>query len=384
MKRGSIWRSKVSIPIAIAVLVATIAGCAQPAPTPTPTQAPKAAPTKEAKPEAKQSTPVPKEATPVAKQAEPAKPAAKKELTKLRIPYSAIGGGYAPLWVTKEKGLFEKYGLDVEMPYIASSAPLIQSMLAGEISMAGGGGSAVVASGVEGSDVVLIASMSDLMVLGLYTSPSIQRIQDLKGKTAGVTRFGSATDFGTRNTLKKFGLEPDKDVSIVQMGGVPEIRAGLESGAIQASVFGPPDSFVAKKAGVRELLTFRELDIPYPLYAVVARKSFLAANRETAMNAMKALVEGIAVVKKDKDFTISVIAKYAKIEDKEVLEDTYQIHAHEVLSNAPYVSVKQVETVLEELAQRNPKAKEAKPEAFFDNSLVKELDDSGFIKKLYN
>ncbi|MBI2953605.1 MAG: ABC transporter substrate-binding protein [Chloroflexi bacterium] len=375
MKRSRDSRKRLLASIFSGILVISFLGCSQPA-APTSTVAPKATAAREAKPEATAAKPVAKEAKP-----QEAKPAPK--LTKLTVPYTAIGGGMTTLWVAKEKGLFEKYGLDVELSYIASSTTLVQAMTSGEIVLANTGANSVVSADLAGADVALIAGIVNVVVMSLYGQPSIQKIEDFKGKSIGVTRFGSNTDFAARFTLRKYGLEPDKDVAIIQTGGMPEIVAAMQSGGIDGGVLSPPTTIQGRKLGLREVVNIVDLKIPYSFIAFAVNRKYLADNREVVTNFMKAIMEAIAVAKKDKDFTEKVIAKYIKSDDKDVLEETYDIYVNKIFQRAPYATNESVQTILDEVARQNPKAKEAKPESFIDNSIIKGLEDSGFIKKLY-
>ncbi|MBI2954456.1 MAG: ABC transporter substrate-binding protein [Chloroflexi bacterium] len=368
----------------IALLIGSLIGCSQPAPTPTPTQAPKAAPPKDAAP-TKAATSQAKDATPQAKEAKPQATAAPKaqSLFKINVPYAAISGVMAPLWVSKEKALFEKYGIDLETGYIQSSTTLTQAMVSGEVSLAETAAAAVVNAGLAGADVTMLASTANVLPFEMYARPEIKSIADLKGKAVGVGRYGASIDFAARYTLKKYGLEPDKDVAVMEMGGSPDILAGLQAGGIQAGVFGPPTTSQAKRLGMHRLINITDLGIPYTINVFGARKDFIAKNPEVVKSFVKAIVEGIAVIKKDKPFTMGVIGKYTKTEDRDVLDETYEFFLSGLLPRVPYVTPDSVQTILDEVARSNAKAKTVKPEAFIDNSIVKELDDSGFIKKLY-
>lgn len=386
MVKGSIPRGHKTLTAFVAMfLIALITGCAQAAPTATPTQAPKAAPAREAKPAAVAATPSTKEAKPEAKAATPAAkataPAA--QLVKLKSAFSAMSGSQAPLWVAKEKGLFEKYGLDITLDYIATGGVLTAALLSGETAIASTAGGAQVSANLAGGETTIIAGFTNMVALSLYVQPSIQRIEDLKGKTVGVTRFGANSDFSTRYALRKYGLEPEKDVAIVQTGGLPESVAALQSGGIHGAALAPPTSVQAKKLGMRELINFVDLEIPYAQNTLAVNKKYLASNRGAVLNYMKAFVDGIALAKKDKDYTKKVVGQYSKIEDQDILEETWQLYTGKLLPRVPYETVEAVQAVLDDLAREDPRAKTAKPETFIDNSLLKELDDSGFIKKLY-
>lgn len=375
--------------VTIVVLVALAAGCSQPAATPVPTQAPKVAPAKEAKPETKEAKPDAKEAKPVAKEAPPksdaAKPEAKKEqrLTKIVLPYAGVTGAQLPLWVAQEKGIFEKYGLDVEAPLIGQSTLLTQAMIAGETNAGVMGGGAMAMANLSGAEIVAVAGWTNILVFSLYSVPSLTRVEDLKGKSLGAGRFSSVTDFAARYALKRVGIDPDKDVALVETGLSPETLAALQTGGIQAAVFGPPTNLRAKQMGMRELISITDMAVPYFQNGLVVTKKYLASNEEVVRNLVKALTEGIAIMKKDKDFTIKMLTKYTNTNDAMVLEETHDIFVSKVIPRVPYVPVEAMQTILDEVAPQNPKAKQTKPESLMDNRLVKELDDAGFIKKLY-
>ncbi|MBI2954856.1 MAG: ABC transporter substrate-binding protein [Chloroflexi bacterium] len=377
--------------IFLVIVVALIAvGCSQQAtPTATPTQAPKAAPTKASAPAAKETKPEAKEAKPVAKEAKPAatevKPAAKddKKRVKLSVPYNAISGSQGALWITKESGLFEKYGLDVDVPYIATGPTMVQAMVSGEVNVAQVGGGAVVNANLSGGSVVIVAGIANGLGMSLYAQSNIARVEDLKGKTVGVSRFGTGTDFAARFALKKFGLTPEKDVALLQTGGLPETLAALQAGGIQAGAFGPPTTVKARQMGMHELVNIGDLGVPYIQSSLAMRRDFISKERETAINFMKAILEGIALTKKDKAFATKVVGQYIKTDDQVVLDETYETYLNKLLPKIPYASTEAAQTILDEATQDNPKAKETKPESLIDNSLLKELEDSGFIKKLY-
>lgn len=349
----------------LAFLLVVLTSCSQPsapsaartdAPAPVTTDAAKTAPAREAK-----------DARPV----------------KMRVAYSALTGASAPLWIAMEKGLFGKYGVDAEFEFIQGSSTITQGLVAGEIALAYAGAGPSISSGLAGSDLVLVASGLNTLVLSVYAQPSIMKVEDLKGKTMSVGNIGGSPNFAARYTLKKFGLQPEKDVTLLQAGGPPERLAALQSGAVQAAVIGPPATLKARQSGLRELVNVADLGIPYVQFSLATSRKYLANNQETVRNFLKAFVEGISLAKSDKALTMKVIGEYTKTEDKEMLEETYNAFVPKVLPIIPYVSVEGVQSALDELVGENPKAKEAKPEAFVDNRLVKELDESGFIKRLY-
>ncbi len=355
--------------VSLFVLVFALAAC-----TPAPA-APTAAP---APPTSAPSTLAPTAVPPTT-----ASPTASAPI-KLHVAYSAIAAPQLPLWVTFEQGLFKKYGLDVTLDYVATSQTLTASMLANEVQIAQLAEDGIITSGLEGADLVILAPSTDHLLFSLFVRPDagIAKAADLKGKKVGVTQRNSATDFAARWLITHNGLKPDQDVTLLSMGGVPQILTGLASGAIDAGVLSPPTTFAAQKQGMKEVVDYGTLDLPFYQSAVTARKSWIKANPDVVQNFMKAYVEGIAAIKKDKAMAKQVLGKYSKTTDDSVLEQTYNTFV-KILPNAPIPTKDALQVGLDEVAATNDKAKTADPNQFFDPSWVTDLDKSGFIAGLY-
>ena len=176
---------------------------------------------------------------------------AQPALERINAIYASLAGDHAALYVAQEMGLFRKYGLDVNLSYTAGAAQVIQTMMAGENQLATAGGSGVVDADFAGADLVAVAGMVNIPAFYIVVQPEIKSLQDLRGKPVGVTRFGSSTDFTMRYILKKAGLEPDKDVPLLQMGGQPELAVGMEARRIFAAPMTPPALQKTLKAGAR-------------------------------------------------------------------------------------------------------------------------------------
>ncbi|MCL5958282.1 MAG: NrtA/SsuA/CpmA family ABC transporter substrate-binding protein [Chloroflexi bacterium] len=314
------------------------------------------------------------------------KPEPKQEALKpikIKFAYNSVSGNSSILYLAKEAGLFDKHGLDVEMSYIASSTTSIEALLSGDIPILQGGGQAAVNAAIAGGDVVNIIGIINTFGFAILSKPEIKSIAELKGKRIGVTKKGASTDFAARFTLRKNGIDPDKDASILAIGGVPEELAALKSGALDAAVLSPPTSIRAKQEGYRELIDLSKTDDAYLQTSVATTRKFIKSNPEAVRRFVKAYIEATSLYGKDKDLMIKALAKYTKVDDKAALEDTYDMYKN-TFARAPYVKVDAVKTVLEEIGMTNEKAKSADPNAFFDNSFVKEFDDSGFIRSLYD
>ena len=303
-------------------------------------------------------------------------------LVKVNMAYTAISVAVLPMWVAYDEGFFKQNGIDASMQYIATSPVLTAAMLSGEVQIAHAAEEVVLNSDLSGGDVVILASGANRLVFSLYVKPDITSIADLKGKKIGVTAHGSSTDFAARWFLTKNGLKPDQDVALVSIGGVPSILAALEAGGVDAGVVSPPTSFKAQKAGFKELVNFADMALPYYQSPVIARKSWVAANPDTVRKFMKAYVEAVAFIKKNKAATEQIIGKYTKTTDSTELDGTYN-EFNRVLPQAPYPTTDAIQTGLGLVALDNPKAQGADPAQFFDPSWVQELDKSGFIAGLY-
>jgi len=304
----------------------------------------------------------------------------------INVGYSSVAGTETAAWVTKEAGLFEKYGLDVTFKRLAGSSLVAQAMVAKELSIAQIGGTAVVDARLAGADMVYLASTIDSMVASIHSLPSITKIEDLKGKKSGVTRFGAITDFFGRFALKTKGLVADRDVGIVQTNDLPNTLTLLKTGAIQAGVLVAPVTAQARKMGFPELVDMTKIGGSFPFNGVVTTREYLKSkeNREVVQRFLKAYVEGISIALKNREFTLKVIGEYTRTTDPDLLEETYQVNVAKAFLKVPYPSVEGFKTILDFVAEtRDPKAKAIDPRSFLDASFVKQLDDSGFIKSLY-
>ena len=211
--------------------------------------------------------------------------------------------------------------------------------------------------------------------------PDIKTAEKLKGGSAAISIFGGLADFLTRIALKRLGLTPVKDVAMVQMSGVPEQRSALEAGKVQAAMLPRPDNFVALKKGFYNLMTVR---LPYQSTGVATTRTFIRENPDIIRRYIRSQIEAVHRIKTDREAAIRVLAKYLALQDKEILERTYDgISSDEEIPPKQYPNPEGIKNILEPLAQTDAKAKAAKPEDFVDMRFIKELDESGFINDLY-
>lgn len=303
-------------------------------------------------------------------------------LQKLRVAYAAVTAAFSIPWVAKEAGLYERQGLDVELVYIASGSRAIQTLVGGSIDVATIGGPAGVDARLAGADTVYIAIPVNRVLVFTVAEPNIQRVEELRGKSIGVTRVGTVTDFFTRIFLRQNGLVPDRDVMIRQMGGLPEIVAGLKAGQIQGGTFGFPAVLHARAAGFRVLVDYNTQGFRYPLSSVVVTEKLLRTRESAVRGFLQAHIEGVHRFKTDPNFTMSVIGKYTATADRAMLEETQRIYAA-AFERIPYPNVDDMKLGITQVAETNPRAKGADPKEFVDGRLLREIEASGFVKKLY-
>jgi ABC-type nitrate/sulfonate/bicarbonate transport system substrate-binding protein len=306
-----------------------------------------------------------------------------QEPRRLRAAYTSISGNMTPLWAAREGGYFKKYGLDFDLISMPSGTEGMNALIAGEVEFLAIAGSTTASAAIGGAEVVALATTIDRLVTSLMVVPSIQKPDDLRGKSIGISRFGTSIDTAARMALQHFKLEPIKDVSIVQIGAVASNIAALRGGRIQGAILSYPSIIQARHEGFREMLDVASLGLPYASTGITIRRSLLQQRHELAVNYVKAIVEAIARLKKDKVFAVEVLGKYLRTSDKEVLDETYNVSISKYLKRVPLPTPEAFRTVIDELAQVNPKAKGQDPRRFYDDTIVQDLEKSGFISALY-
>jgi len=287
----------------------------------------------------------------------------------------------APLFVAIDSGAFKKHGLEVR--YIVTGARTIQALIGGSVQFAQGVSSRTVPAAVlGGADAVLIANFSDKLLFTMHSGPEINSLQDLRGKVIGVSGIGGSTDFATRLALREAGLIPDKDVAIRGVGGVPETVAALKAKIVQAGTLSPPSSFVAQKAGFKILFDMSTLGVDYVSSGLGVTKAALKTNRSEAKQFLMAMIDGAKILKTDEEFSLRVLAKHTRISDREVLKQSYS-YLRPYFLKLPYPSTRAIKDTLDALAKDLPKAKDADPKDFIDNSILKEIEAAGYIESVY-
>jgi NitT/TauT family transport system substrate-binding protein len=301
----------------------------------------------------------------------------------VRVSHSAISISQGLLWMVQDAGMFHKYNLEPQIIYVAGAPPNVAALLSGDLDFALVAGPASVAATLEGADVAVLMSFMNTMDHAFFATPSIKTPAEVRGKRIGISRPGSSDDYGVRILLRKWDLDPDKDVGLLTIGGQPTRLSAMQAGRIDASLFQLPTSAQARKANFNELAFLGDLGFEYLGTAAVATRSMMQKKPDLVQRFVKAFVEGIYYLKTNKDASIRSMAKFTKVSDRAVLEEAYNTYALKLLPQSPYPSIKGVAAILEDLGKKNPKARTADPSRFIETRFLKELEASGFIAQLY-
>jgi NitT/TauT family transport system substrate-binding protein len=310
-----------------------------------------------------------------------AAPTAVPPVEKLQLAYASTSVSWAPGYVAVEQGLFAKQGLDVELTYIASGTTVMQAMLAGDLKFALNSGAEVVAAYVGGAPVRFLMGWVNTFPVLFMVDPSIAEPAQLRGTTIGITRYGSQPHVAARQALLKWGLNPDTDVSYLQLGGVPEILGGMQTGAVIGGAFSPPTNALARRLGYRALGDLSQMGIAYQASSLTALEPYMQANPDVVRRFVRALVEGVHVTLTDDVATRAAAAKYTQIDDAELLDDAIAYY-RTVAQRVPYPTPEGIQTILDDLAQNDSRAKTMQPRDMIDTSALEELDRAGLFREL--
>ena len=283
-------------------------------------------------------------------------------------------------YVPQDAGLWKKHGLDVRMVLFEAGSTLAQVARAGEVKFAVNSGPTTIASRTQGADSVIIAISVNTLPYSLVTAKGITKWADLKGKKIGISRFGSGTDTAIRLVCKKFGLDPAKDLVIIQGGTQPSRLQALIAGSLDATLVSPPLDLKAKQQGLTILVNIAELAIPYPQLVIETTDRFARENPRAVKSFLKGFLEGVYYTASHKDETKKLITKYLKESDPEILEATYQSFI-QVTDYSANPNLDGLRNAIEEVGARVPAAKSKKPEDFIDTRFLKELEKEGFLKQ---
>jgi len=301
---------------------------------------------------------------------------------KIRVGYGAVSIQSSLVWIANQRGLFAKYGLAPEIVYIPGGSTNIQALLSGNLDLTQLTGAPGAAANLEGADIVYIAVNLDKLNYQLITRPEIKRVEQLKGTKLGISRFGSSADFGLRVILKRLGLDPAKDVTILQIGDEPARSAAVKSGNIDGTVMNAPFGTEAEKQKLNVLADSLKMGIPFFNTGVLGSRRFLERQEGKVLNFLRAYLEAIKILKTERDYSLKAISQFTRVKDLKVIEEGYDYFKDEIRA-VPYPSLEAMQAVVAQMAETNPKARRVDAKTYINDRYLKQLEDEGFVKRLW-
>lgn len=293
----------------------------------------------------------------------------------INVVWTSEVGQFAPLWITKEAKLFEKYGNQVQLIFIQGASSAAAALSSGDAQV--GMFSPQVVVSTPALDLVMFGRLGNTMDNRIYARKGMKSLKEVK--RLAISRFGSNADFAARYLLQREGLRPDTDVALLQVGNQANRIAAVETANADAAMLTPPMTLQARKLGMTLIADASKLGIPYSSLFFVSRRPYVTKNRADLVNFTKAMIEGVHYYKANKEFSMKVIGKYMKVEDREVIEENFREYDFPL---KPYPAKEYYALPIQEVGKKDPKVLKEDPERFADQSLVKELDASGFIDRL--
>ena len=300
----------------------------------------------------------------------------------LKVPYAALSPTYAPLWIAEQGGYFKKYGLEVQPVYISAGSVIVPALLSGQVEIANMSSAPALTAWARGAELIAVGVTSNRLLHVVMTRGAIKKPEELKGKRLGSDRYGSLSDLVLREALRHHHVVPDRDVAIMQTGGLPERLGALKAGAIDGAILTGDTAFHAEKLGFHTVIDLSQLPIQYPGSTIIVSKAFLQTKREVLKRFLRGWIEGIKTARTDKEFTVRVLQKFLKTADRDILDRTFEVYK-DVQEKIPAPDAKVMAVALKQLAATVPQAGQLKAEDFIDRSLIAELDAEGFIARLY-
>lgn len=302
-----------------------------------------------------------------------------QDLKKIKIGYPAISYNQIHIWIAKDAGIYRRHGLDADVIFFRGGQMATQALVAGDPPIVNIG--TVVPANLQGHDIVLIASSESSYNYSVVAKPNITRVEQLKGKRLGISGFGSASHNAALILLKKFNMEPGKEVNLIVAGPTMERLSAVDAGRIDATILTPSETPRAKRQGLIEVFDMLDLNIEVQGNGFATSRGFIRAQRDTALSALRSYVEAIHFIGKNKDEAKRITAKYMRTTEQDTLDATYDWFVKRV-GKRPYPTLKGIQYLLDELAPKMPAAKSAKPEQFVDVSLLQQLEKEGFFNEM--
>ncbi len=306
---------------------------------------------------------------------------------ELDVCYSSISAAQVVALYAQEKGLYAQYGLDVNLVYVDGGSTAVTTLVAGEMDICQVGGAPLANAVVAGEELVMVAGLFNRYAYALMVMPEIETPEALKGKALAISSPGSSSDSALRALLPTLGLEADKDVAILDIGGQSSRMAAMEAGGVAGTLVSVPESAIARELGYHELANMLAFDLPYPHNGIATSRRFIAENRETVMRFLQATVASIVLMKADQAGTIALLAEFLQMDaeaDRAALEEAYRVFVVEGLEIIPYPTEEGIQRQLDAMVADNANAANVSAADLVDTTLLAELEASGFVAQLEN
>jgi ABC-type nitrate/sulfonate/bicarbonate transport system substrate-binding protein len=301
---------------------------------------------------------------------------------KIRVGQGSISLQSGLMHIGKDRGLFAKYGLTTETIYIPGGSINVQVLVSGNLDLSQLSGAPGVAANLEGADIVYFAGLLDKLNYQLITRPEIKSVEQLKGKKFGVSRYGSSADFGMRAMLKRVGVDPIKDATILQIGDEPARIAAIKSGNIDGTVANAPFGIEAERLKLNVVADSVKMDIPFFNTGLLGSKRFLDKQEARVMNFLRAYLEAIKILKTEREYSIKALAQFTRVQNLKAVQEGYDYFVKQ-LEPVPYPSVIAMQAVVDQIAETNPKAKSVDAKNYVNDRYLKRLEEEGFVKKIW-
>jgi NitT/TauT family transport system substrate-binding protein len=301
---------------------------------------------------------------------------------KLRVGLGSISLQSGLVHIAKDRGLFAKYGLTVESIYIPGGSTNVQVLVSGNLDLSQLSGAPGVAANLEGADIVYFAGLLDKLNYQLIARSDVKSIEQLKGKKFAVSRYGSSADFGMRAILKRVGIDPVKEATILQIGDEPARIAAITSGSVDGTVVNAPFSSEAERLKLSVLADSVKMNIPFFNTGLLGSRRFLDKQDARVMNFLRAYLESIRILKTERDYSVKALGQFTRVQNLKALQEGYDYFNNQ-LQPVPYPSVEAMQAVIAQIAETNPKARGIDAKSYINERYLKRLEDEGFVKKLW-
>ena len=301
---------------------------------------------------------------------------------KIRVGQGSISLQSGLMHIGKDRGLFAKYGLTTETIYIPGGSINVQVLVSGNLDLSQLSGAPGVAANLEGADIVYFAGLLDKLNYQLITRPEIKSVEQLKGKKFGVSRYGSSADFGMRAMLKRVGVDPIKDATILQIGDEPARIAAIKSGNIDGTVANAPFGIEAERLKLNVVADSVKMDIPFFNTGLLGSRRFLDKQEARVMNFLRGYLEAIKIMKTEREYSIKALGQFTRVQNLKAVQEGYDYFVKQ-LEPVPYPSVVAMQAVVDQIAETNPKARGIDAKNYVNDRYLKRLEEEGFVKTIW-